>query len=60
VHVWIGAGTIDPIVAPSETKQLAELLRAAGADVTVRFFKGGHELTGDDVDAAREWLMKLK
>jgi predicted esterase len=60
VRVWIGAGTLDPIVAASETKQLAELLRAAGADVTVRFFKGGHELTGDDVDAAREWLMKLK
>jgi len=57
VHVWIGAGTIDPIVSASETKQLAELLRAAGADVTVRFFKGGHELTHDDVKTAREWLM---
>src|SRR5258708_29642384 len=40
VRVWIGAGTIDPIVAASETKQLAELLRGAGADVTVRFFEG--------------------
>jgi predicted esterase len=60
VHVWIGAGTIDPIVPASETKQLGELLRAAGADVTIRFFEGGHELTHDDVDAAREWLMKLK
>jgi phospholipase/carboxylesterase len=60
VHVWIGAGTIDPIVPASETKQLAELLRAAGADVTIRFFEGGHELTRDDVETAREWLMKLK
>ena len=60
VRVWIGAGSIDPIVPASGTKQLAELLRAAGADVTVRFFKGGHELTHDDIDAAREWLMKLK
>ena len=59
-RVWIGAGTFDPIVPASETKQLAELLRAAGADVTIRFFKGGHELTDDDVDAARELLMKLK
>jgi len=56
VRVWIGAGSIDPIVPASETKQLAELLRGAGADVTIRFFRGGHELTNEDVDAAREWL----
>src|ERR1700732_169257 len=36
-RVWIGAGSFDPIVPASATKQLAELLRAAGADVTVRF-----------------------
>jgi len=60
VRVWVGAGTLDPIVPSSETKQLAELLRGAGADVTVRFLQGGHELTPDDVDLAREWLGKLK
>jgi len=54
--VWIGAGSNDPIVPASETKQLSELLRAAGADVTIRFFQSGHELTADDVDLAREWL----
>jgi phospholipase/carboxylesterase len=59
VHVWIGAGAFDPIVPASETKQLAELLRAAGADVTIRFFQSGHELTRDDVDLAREWLTKV-
>src|ERR1700730_16726651 len=60
VRVWIGAGTIDPIVPASEAKQLAELLRSAGADVTIRFFEGGHELTHHDVKTAREWLMTLK
>lgn len=54
--VWIGAGSDDPIVPASETKQLSELLRAAGADVTIRFFQSGHQLTSDDVDRAREWL----
>jgi len=54
--VWIGAGSNDPIVPASETKQLSELLRAAGADVTIRFFQSGHQLTSDDVDLAREWL----
>src|SRR5207237_9124793 len=56
VRVWIGAGSSDPIVPASETKELAELLRGAGADVTIRFFQSGHELTSDDVDLAQEWL----
>src|SRR6058998_1819035 len=52
VRVWIGAGSMDPIVPASETKQLAELLRGAGADVTIRFFNGGHQLTQQDMNAA--------
>ena len=55
-RVWIGAGDQDPIVAASETKRLAELLRRAGADVTIRFAKAGHGLTNDDLEAARHWL----
>src|SRR5947207_6204530 len=60
VRVWIGARTHDPIIPASETKQLTELLRGGGADVTIRFFQGGHELTHDDVQAAREWLTTSK
>src|SRR6266436_10133199 len=56
VRVWIGAGSNDPIVPASETKELAELLRGAGADVTIRFFEGGHQLTQQDIHAAHEWL----
>jgi phospholipase/carboxylesterase len=57
--VFISAGSFDPIVPTSQTKQLAELLRAAGADITVRFLQSGHELTPDDFDLARNWLSKL-
>jgi phospholipase/carboxylesterase len=60
VRVWIGAGRFDQIVPASETKHLVELLRGTGADVTIRFLEGGHELTRHDVDAAREWLTTLK
>ena len=60
VRVWIGAGSIDPIVPASETKQLSELLRDAGADVTIRFFQGGHALTPADVEVGRDWLSTLK
>jgi len=60
VRVWIGAGTNDPIIPPSDTKRLAELLRDAGADVTIRFFEASHNLTGYDVEAAQDWLINLK
>ena len=60
VRVWIGAGTDDPIIPTSETKRLAELLRKAGADVTIRHFPAGHGLTMADVEAARDWLTVLR
>jgi len=56
VRVWIGAGDQDPIIPVSETKRLAELLRHAGADVTIRFAEAAHGLTNDDVEAAHHWL----
>jgi predicted esterase len=60
VRVWIGAGDQDPIVPASETKHLAELLRRAGADVTIRFFNAGHGLTSADLKTAGQWLKNLK
>jgi len=60
VRVWMGAGTNDPIIPTSETKALAELLRNTGADVTIRYFAAGHELTMADVESAREWLTTLE
>ena len=60
MRVWIGAGTNDPIIPTSETKALDELLRNAGADVTIRYFQAGHELTMADVEAARDWLALLR
>jgi len=60
VRIWISAGDQDPIVPASETKGLAELLRHAGADVTIRFAKAGHGLTNSDVETAGQWLTELK
>lgn len=59
-HVWIGAGDQDPIVSGSETKHLVDLLRRAGAHVTIRFAKAGHGLTNDDVITAQDWLKRLE
>jgi len=60
VSVFIGAGAMDPIVPASQTKELAELVRSSGADVTIRFFQSGHELTSADINGAREWLTSLQ
>ena len=60
IPVWIGAGAHDPIIPTSESNALAELLRNDGADVTIRYFQTGHQLTRDDVDAARDWLTTLQ
>jgi phospholipase/carboxylesterase len=60
VRVWIGAGTNDPIIPMSGTKALVELLRNTGADVTIRDFQAGHELTSQDLQAARDWLTLLR
>lgn len=59
VHVWIGAGDQDPIIATSEGQRLVDLFREAGADVTIRFAKAGHGLTNDDVITARDWLDRV-
>src|SRR6266581_8982268 len=52
VCVWIGAGSEDPIIPTSETQRLVELLRSAGADVTIRFARAGHGLSNDDIITA--------
>jgi phospholipase/carboxylesterase len=60
VDVWIGAGDQDPIIPQSETQRLVELLRRAGADVTIRFFNAGHGLTNTEIEIAAQWLKDVK
>jgi phospholipase/carboxylesterase len=55
-RVWIGAGNEDPIGPASEPQKLVELLRSAGADVTIRFLDAGHGLTNSEIEIARDWL----
>jgi len=55
-RVWIGTGNQDPIVPTSEARRLVELLRSAGADVTLHLFNAGHGLTNGEIEIARHWL----
>ncbi len=54
--VFIGAGRLDRIAPPAQAERLAELLRKAGAAVSLYWARGGHELTEDVIVAAREWI----
>lgn len=55
-HIWIGAGNRDSIIPVPETMRLVELLRAAGADVTIEFLDATHALTDNDVALGQTWL----
>jgi predicted esterase len=54
--VFIGAGRADPMVPQGNTEELAELLRRAGATVSLHWQAGGHQLSEQEVQAARDWL----
>lgn len=56
--VFISAGDADPMVPQENTQELAALLRRAGATVTIAWQTGGHQLSGGEVEAARQWTRR--
>jgi phospholipase/carboxylesterase len=57
--IFIGAGRRDPLIPADNTDRLEQILLAAGADVSIHWTDGGHELTRDELDAAAEWMRRL-
>lgn len=58
IPVFIGAGLNDPLCPAQETRDLEELLTAAGAKVEVHWTEHGHQITQSELDAAIEWYQK--
>jgi predicted esterase len=56
LSVFLAGGMRDPIVPSDQTEQLAAILESGGADVSMFWHRGGHELGEDDIDAAMTWL----
>ena len=55
--VFLSSGQLDPIVPEIEPKRLAELLRAGGAEVTLRWQEqAGHGLVSEELADAARWL----
>jgi len=55
-RVLITAGRRDPICPPNLTSRLEDYLLAAGADATVVWHEGGHEVRPGEIDAARDFV----
>jgi phospholipase/carboxylesterase/glyoxalase family protein len=58
IPVLLAPAKRDQIVSPQETSELSKILTTAGAQVTIHWHPGGHELGADDVAAAKEWLSR--
>ena len=55
-RVLICSGTHDPIIPVENAERLTAMLRAAGADVTLRLEKASHQLVFAEIEAAKKWL----
>ncbi|MEO4054973.1 alpha/beta hydrolase [Solibacillus sp. CAU 1738] len=58
VDVWIGAGLNDFMCPPQESEQLESMLKAKGAEVETSWFNYGHQLTMQEVQAAKAWYAR--
>jgi phospholipase/carboxylesterase len=58
-HVFIAAGTNDPICSPMESAELQSLLENAHANVELHWENRGHQLTMEEVEAAAKWYQGL-
>jgi phospholipase/carboxylesterase len=59
VPVQINAGMADPIVTPAQSEALADLLRRAGAAVSLDWIRGGHGLAPADLDVGGKFLLEV-
>ena len=60
LSVFMGAARLDPIVPSGQVEELAAIFESGGADVTIAWRQGGHELGEDDIRAAKTWLSRDK
>ena len=55
-RIFVSAGKWDPIVPVENTERLVEQMRSYGADVTSNWLRGGHEISGEEIHASKDWL----
>jgi phospholipase/carboxylesterase len=58
-HVFIGAGSNDPIIPQNETLELIDVLRSNRASVKDVWYNNGHQLTMIEVEDAQKWYSSI-
>jgi predicted esterase len=56
VPVFLASARKDSFISAENTNRLAALLKNAGANLTLQWNEGGHQLEPDDIEEARKWL----
>ncbi|GMA57915.1 phospholipase/carboxylesterase [Alicyclobacillus sacchari] len=59
-RVLMQSGKHDPIVPASNSEKLAQLLKQAGAEVTLNWQNTGHGLTNSELTVAQKWMAQLQ
>lgn len=54
--VFVSAGRVDPIVPTDTVEKLVALLEDRGAEVTLKWQLGGHNLVPSEIKEATDWL----
>jgi predicted esterase len=58
-RILMSNGRADPLIPAAQAQTLADLFRRCGADVTLEWQAGGHNLTKRDVELAAQFLTGL-
>lgn len=58
-RVLMQSGKVDPLIAPDKSQLLADMLKDAGADVTLNWQDTGHGLTTPEFHTAQRWLHSI-
>jgi phospholipase/carboxylesterase len=58
-HILMSSGIYDPIVSKQGAEELFCLFKNAGAKVSLSWQESGHELTIEEIQKAKEWLLSL-
>lgn len=58
-HIFMSSGKYDPIVSKRETENLFSLFKNGGAKVSLSWQESGHELTTEEIQKAKEWLLSF-
>lgn len=59
-HIFMSAGTFDPLVPKFETEELYQIFKEKGASATINWEQNDHRITHSELAAAKKWLANIQ